>query len=298
MDLTLEESIRAIIQGRLCYIREQISNREQEDIHVLIHEIRKTLKRIRAVLKLIRDEIGYSDYYRENAFYRDLGRRLSGARDSYVLGQVLSSLREKYPGAVRKSESERLIRHLDQKTGREIIRFSGQCDGFDHMEKELARASGRTGEYCRLRNDFISLKNGIRRIYKRGRRHLSGVQKQFDMAGFHEYRKNNKYLLHQMEIIMPIYPRVLKSYVRSIDRHADILGESRDLDRLELFLQNEAESLIRDTVRSSMLEKIKDEREVLLEQAFSESSLIYAEPPGVFVNRLEAYWEAHDHSHT
>jgi CHAD domain-containing protein len=298
MDLTLEESIREIIHGRISSIREQISNREEEDLHVLVHEIRKSMKRIRAVLKLIRDEIGFSDYHRENLFYRDLGRRLSGARDSHVLGEVLSSLREKYPGAFKKNEYERLTRYLEQKTDMEITRFSRQHGGFGQLEKELARASIRTEDYCRLRNDFISLKNGIKRIYQRGRRHLSGLQKQYDMAEFHEYRKNNKYLLHQMEILTPIYPRVLKSYVKSIDRHAELLGESRDLDRLELFLQNEAGSLTRKALRSSMLETIGDERGMLLEKAFSESFLIYAESPGALVKRLESYWKAHDQSHT
>jgi len=290
MEIPLEESMRNIILSRISYAQDQINS--HEDVHTLIHEIRKTVKRIRAVLKLIRDEIGYSNYYRENSFYRDLGRSLSGVRDSYVLGEVFSSLHERFPDAMKEKDYEAITGTLTRKVERELSDFTEKKGGFDSIHRELDCASGRVEQYCRLRNDFISVEKGIKRIYRRGSRYLSRVRKEFDTAEFHEYRKNTKYLLHQVEIIQPIYPRVLKSYAKSIDKHAELLGETRDYDRLEAYLHDQAGNVIRNAVKSSILGKIENHRGVLLQKIFSKSSLIYAENPKKFVKRLGNYWEA------
>ena len=50
--------------------------KSHEDVHKAIHETRRTIKRIRAILRLIRDETGYNIYYRENRFYRNISRKM------------------------------------------------------------------------------------------------------------------------------------------------------------------------------------------------------------------------------
>ena len=70
------------------------SEKGQEEVHISIHETRKSMKRIRAVLRMIRDEIGYSSYYRENTFYRDLSRKLSEIRNFEVLSGSIRNLKE------------------------------------------------------------------------------------------------------------------------------------------------------------------------------------------------------------
>lgn len=282
--------MRNIILSRISFVQEQIKS--QEDVHILIHEIRKNMKRIRAVLKMIRDEIGYSNYYRENCLYRDLGRGLCGARDSYMLREVFVSLYKQDPDALKTRDYEEVVEHLTRRLDRELSDFTTLKGGFEPLHRELGQAAGRVGQYCRLRNGFVSLKNGVKRIYGRGRRHLARVQEKFCFTEFHEYRKNTKHLLYHIEILRPIYPRVLKSYARSIDRHEELLGEARDYDRLEAYLHHEAGNAIRDTVRSSVLGKIANHREDLLRKIYPESSLIYAEPPAEFVKRLGTYWDA------
>src|SRR5215469_8691472 len=54
------------------------------EIDAAIHDSRVCFKKIRAVLRLVREEIGDRDFRAENARYRDAGRRLSAVRDSAV----------------------------------------------------------------------------------------------------------------------------------------------------------------------------------------------------------------------
>ncbi len=64
LESPLEEGIKKLISDQISLARDQIEN--QTDIHLAVHESRRTLKRIRAVLRLVRDEIGFSNYNREN----------------------------------------------------------------------------------------------------------------------------------------------------------------------------------------------------------------------------------------
>jgi CHAD domain-containing protein len=296
MDRALEESMRDIILGRISYILEQIGT--QDDVHILVHEVRKTIKRIRAVLKMVRDEIGYSNYFRENSFYRDMGRSLSPVRDSYVLGALCTALHRRYPDVIGTDDHQAVMECLTRKMEQELQDFNTRKGGFEAIKRDLDSASGRVAEYCRLRDGFVSVEKGIRRIYGRARRQLSRVRKQFHTAEFHEYRKNTKYLLHQVEILQPVYPRVLKAYARSIEKHAELLGETRDYDRLEAYLRTGAENEIRDRVRSVLLKKTDLHRKEMLQKVLARAPLIFAETPGAFIKRLGKYWVAGYNWHT
>src|SRR6185312_6387320 len=54
-----------------------------------VHEARKALKRVRALLRLLEDELGERAYERDRALVRDAGRSLARARDAAVLLSTL-----------------------------------------------------------------------------------------------------------------------------------------------------------------------------------------------------------------
>ena len=56
----------------------------------LIHELRKNVKKTRALLRLVRP--GFDAYARENAALRDAGRMLSDLRDADVLAQSFDNV--------------------------------------------------------------------------------------------------------------------------------------------------------------------------------------------------------------
>ena len=73
-------------------------------IDIGIHEARKAFRRVRALLRLVRDEIGYPVYRAENVALRDLGRLIGGSRDATVMVETVIGLETLYgdvlqPGA-------------------------------------------------------------------------------------------------------------------------------------------------------------------------------------------------------
>jgi CHAD domain-containing protein len=283
----LEDGIKKLIYDQISLARYQIEN--QTDIHLAIHESRRTLKRIRAVLRLTRDEIGNSNYHRENILMRDLGRRLSGARDHQVLLRTFSSLEEQYPTSFSGSEISRIKQLVKDQTDFEINHFKHDLGGFEQFKEDLVEASGRVDQYCTIRNDFLAIENGLRRNYKQGRNLLKQIGRE-DHEIFHEFRKRSKYFLHHIQILRPLFPRLMKAYAKSIQKYSELLGETRDYYRLEMFLEEPGSQPIPADSRKKMTGKIRQVRNELLEKIFLDSSHIYAEKPGALVNRMRRYY--------
>ena len=78
-----------------------------------VHETRKALKRLRALLRLLRAELGEETFARENAALRDIAARLAGARDAEVMLATLHALIERYPRKLaRRRGVEKLLARL------------------------------------------------------------------------------------------------------------------------------------------------------------------------------------------
>src|SRR5439155_17085614 len=61
---------------------------------VTVHEVRKHLKKLRAALRLTKDEVGKNRYAREDSCVREIGRLVSDLRDAHVRLQTLIQLRD------------------------------------------------------------------------------------------------------------------------------------------------------------------------------------------------------------
>src|SRR5688500_2162988 len=85
--------LERIARGRVDNAIEELRGEGSETFGESVHEARKDLKKVRAVLRLVRDEIGDTLHRRENDRYRDAGRMLSGARDAEVRLETIDRLR-------------------------------------------------------------------------------------------------------------------------------------------------------------------------------------------------------------
>src|SRR5215471_18984252 len=105
---SLLEGIPRITRERIDRVIGSLSEKPQPSAES-IHEARKDLKCLRAVLRLARGSISGEVRIRENVFFRDAGRSLSAARDSEALLEALrhfsSGHRRRLQGMPPKRES-------------------------------------------------------------------------------------------------------------------------------------------------------------------------------------------------
>ena len=72
---SVAEGIRRIAREEIESAADQLS-KGHRDRDEAIHEARKSIKKVRAVLRLVHPELG-DTYYQESSYLRDVGRKLS-----------------------------------------------------------------------------------------------------------------------------------------------------------------------------------------------------------------------------
>jgi CHAD domain-containing protein len=104
-----------------------------------IHEARKSLKRARAALRLLRDGMTDAAYRRENARLRDAGHLLTPLRDAKSLIDALDSLQKRYARKLPDSGLAPLNKILHANLAKAHRHFH---PGATHQSAELIIASG------------------------------------------------------------------------------------------------------------------------------------------------------------
>ena len=89
------DEVRRVARGRIDHALDELRGDSDSTREEAVHEARKDMKKLRALLRLVRDELGDDVYRRENVSFRDAGRRLAGARDSQVLLETLAAVSDR-----------------------------------------------------------------------------------------------------------------------------------------------------------------------------------------------------------
>jgi CHAD domain-containing protein len=272
-------------------------------VEVAVHEVRKSTKRLRAVLRLVRTGLGNKRYSAENAILRDTARLLAPMRDAYVRLEAVEMLRERYDAQLRPStfqgaidvltvRKDRLYDHASDEWSKTLyaLRSARARYAAWPVDEESARAHG----MAVIPHAFASVEEGLARTYARGREEMDDARRRPTADNFHRWRKRAKYLRHQMEILTPVWPDVLGGHAVSLERLGDLLGSEHDLAELLRFLAGHPE-ICPDPVERSMLVALVQHRRVELQTAsLSLGSRIYAEPVGRFTQRVRDYWVSWD----
>ena len=79
-----------------------------------------------------------------------------------------------------------------------------------------------------LRERLVERRRGGQRIYRRGRRALAAAHEKPTVEHLHEWRKQVKYLRHQLELLRPMKAIVLEPFVERAEQLGDILGDDHD----------------------------------------------------------------------
>ena len=219
------EGIGRVARGQLDLATELLGH--GGDDGEAIHEARKALKRVRAVLRLSRDYLGADRYRHENVILRDAGRELSGARDARVLVETLDELAERHPDELSAPARTRLRTALD--TTAEAAEATGEAPASAVLEA-LSDARVRVATWPLPEDGGPgALAAGLERIYRRGRRALRTAEQETTVESLHELRKRAKDLWHAAQLLRPAAPKRMKKLARRAHRLSDLLGDDHDL---------------------------------------------------------------------
>jgi len=257
--------------------------------HKGIHKARKDCKRLRAVLRLVRTDIGGQRFRAENVFVRDAQRLISAVRDTAAIIETLDDLAAHYERELEPQAFAELRRVLVERCreieARQIVHADTPAQVAGLLEDRRERFAA-----LPLRHgDFRVLRGGLKRIYRDGRRALAGLDRDSSPHALHEWRKQVKYLWSALRVVEPAWPGPLKSLGKELKCLADRLGTHHDLTVLRDIAAAEDFGA---TAASALVALIDRRRRELEEEVRPLGRRIYADRPRVFIGRMEAWWDA------
>jgi CHAD domain-containing protein len=286
---TIRETIHRILFDQVDGILEEC-DAPNGDIHKSIHEIRKSIKRIRAVLRLIREEIGYSSYYRENIFYRDINRSLSDLRSFNVLLDSLQELVSDLSPALKPEFLEPLKESIRRQREEKLARTVSNERKLETLSGQILEARERIRDLPIEHDGFEVFAGGMHRIYRQGRQYMEAAMDAPETENLHNLRKRMKYLWYQVEIIGPVYPALLRAYARSLELVSEKLGIFHDLAVLSEYLKKTQEGS-GSPIKETLTEACEFKKAALVPEIMEMSGHIFQEDPDSFIQRMEGYWD-------
>ncbi len=286
---SVSEGVRRMAAEQLYRALEYLGCQDGErDKH--IHEARKATKRLRALVRLVRRDLGDEGYVLENQCYRAVGQRLSGLRDATVLVETLDRLVESLGEDVPKSRFARVRVWLVERRDRAY----GQVDSSNRVVQEviaaLAQARERLEHWNLQRRGWGGIRVGVQRIYARGRRDFAAAYALPSDEAFHDWRKQVKYLWYHAQILENIWPSVMQAWAEELDQLGELLGQDHDLAVLRTTVLTEFPKAGATATLRALEGRIGEVRSRMQARARPLAERIYLERPREFSRRLGGYW--------
>ena len=251
-----------------------------------VHEVRKALKRWRALLRLLGRPLGeQADQMRSEA--RELMRGIAGARDAQSALDALSDLRKAdLPLSPTSVETIR-ARLTERRDAAEAKAFTKTMRNrlsryFDYATLSLER-------WPLKAIDFDIVTDGLTATYRRARQLLPDSWADSEAEHLHDLRRRVVEHRHQMDLVEPLWPRLGKVWAEEAQRLRNRLGSCQDLAVLTEFTTPHQPLA---PWRSRLAPLIAARRGAHLKTAQRLAGRLFAEKPKAFRQRIAALWSA------
>lgn len=266
-------------------IEKALEESDGNDAHGAVHDVRKRLKKLRALLRLVRS--GMPEVYeRENARFRDTGRELSATRDAQSVVEAF----------------DRVPATSDDRVDPEVYapirpRFVAARPDGDRVSGALSAARGslregrdRLDDWSLETAEFGAIRDNVEKCYRRGRRRMAEAYAVPSAEAFHEWRKRLRYHRYHPRLLRDLWRPLLDRRRAALHGVSDLLGEARDLGLLRKCIAEDP-VLSRDSrAVESLFGLVEQRRAEVRALARPIGPRLYAEKPKCLGDRLESYW--------
>lgn len=255
-----------------------------------VHEVRKSMKKARAALRLVRKEIGRGLFREEDACLKEVARLTSDIRDAEVRLQTVrqfQGIKQRHGrGAYPKLEGMLML-----ELGNFMAAFAEwQTQALPMLKRALGNVE------CWPIDHFSckQLRRAVQRSYKQARRSLATARATPTTENFHEFRTRAKRLLYELRILCPISLVVLKNLSDDLRALGNLLGRAHDLSFLGDRLRCEGRESAWEREGHKLLALIEVSQGDLQRGAAELAEHFFAERPRDFGSRLGIWlkdWE-------
>jgi CHAD domain-containing protein len=251
-----------------------------------VHDVRKRLKRMRALLRLARSALSDKTYAHENARYRDTARLLAPARDERVLLETLTRFEGDTTGRTKAAFA----------AARRVL-GGGTVDAAPHENIALALAQMHEARAVMADiaidgDGYAPMFDGLERVYRQASRAVDDAYESLTDEAFHDARKQIQHHRRHMAILVSAWPEVLTARMAAAAELAQLLGQDHDIAMMRaLFADTDADRKSPTALQLKSIETFALERQAEL-RAKSDplARRLFAESPAAFADRIRHYW--------
>ena len=247
-----------------------------------IHEVRKELKQVRALLRLVRSELGSKRFAAENARYRDIARPLSAIRDSQALVQAAQKL------AGTQSPLVKALKVRHRAVQHQLLVDEHQLE---RSTRALEQGMRTVSRWKLEHRGWKALGPNLERVMSRCRRAMAQAKHSGEDDALHSWRKQAKYLRAVLGVGAPAWPKVVRELDHGLHRLADALGDDHDLAVLEGLIDR-GELQLGSTLATHSRATIHARRRKLQAESFKLGEKLFAREPTELVQAMHAGWKA------
>jgi CHAD domain-containing protein len=284
-DSSFGDGLAAAARSVISDGRQALTDPELSDPET-VHEVRKALKRWRALMRLLARPLGeQADQMRSEA--RELMRAIAGARDAQSALDALNDLR-KVDLPISATSIETIRARLTK------MRDAAEAKSFtkamrDRLSRYLDYATLSLERWPLKAIDFDIVTDGLTSTYRRARQLVPDTWTDSEAEHLHDLRRRVVEHRHQMDIIEPLWPRLGKVWAEEAQRLRNQLGSCQDLAVLaELTAPHQPLA----PWRSRLAPLISARRDAHLKSAARLAGRLFAEKPKAFRRRIAALWSA------
>lgn len=284
---TFEEGCRRIGREQLERARRHL--KKTPDQAVAVHETRKVLKRVRALVRLVRPVIGEAVFEAENADLRDISWILSTARDRHVLAETLAKLRaassidskaaDSLLGGIFDGSNGHAPAAIEPAAKKQALdRLSAAKDRFKTLEVE--------GE------GFEAVGPGLEASYRKARRGFKKAYAEGTDDAFHEWRKGVQYHWRHTLLLASAWPQFCAARGSEARDLSKLLGDDHDLAMLIAFVRADPAQRISAEQAELVDELARKRQKELRASAYPAGMRLFAIGAKELHRTMARYWEA------
>ncbi len=288
-DESVMAGLKRIARNEMESADKQLSQVAKSKPDEAIHESRKSIKKIRAVLRLVRPELG-DTYGRENARLRDLARRLSAFRDAFAIIGTFDDLKKAYENEIRnrlRAVRAGLVKRRDEARREEDVTFV-----LHEAAAELRKAAKRVRTWPLQTDGYAGIAQGLEDTYRAGRKALATVRESPRPENYHELRKRVKDHWYHVRLLENLWTDVMTAYEKSLKDLETWLGDDHNLAVLREKIAAEPASFGKPAEIDLTFDLIDQRQKDLRDRSLSLAERVYEEKPRDFSRRMRRLWEA------
>ena len=258
----------------------------KDDVATAIHDARRCLKRLRALLRLIRPGLAEAVYRREAERLVGIGRLLSGARDLFVMQQTLAKLEDRF-GALPNGVAERLRKLMadgharNRRSGAEARRQALQR--LDQARRVFTgKAAGGV--------DLEHVADGLEAVYRKARKAFRHAYREPSDEAFHAWRKKVQLHWRHMALLSRGWPEAMSARAGEAKELSRLLGEDHDYSVLLAFAGAPGTACLEPADLATLTDRCRACQADLRAEAKPRGDRLFAERAGDLKERVTLYW--------